>query len=447
MKSTFTLALLNDQTKLSKAILHAVQDTQQTTTRIEAWQGEQEKREKRQEVEKRQKDILAWISSVDYDAQQKRQIDIRLTGTGQWMLASEEFKAWLAADTKGGTLFCEGIPGAGKSIISATVIEYLTQTFANDVTVGVAYVYNTYDHPLEQKPSVLFLNFCKQLGDNRKLAELPAAWEAEFTKQRGVSKPSNPVELLRAAVKVYKKVIFVIDALDECRYCDDNNGEARETMLAELAALRSLTQVYVFTTSRPNSEIVDQFTRHFGEVNPMSIMAQDEDIDRYVNHRMLKFRTRLHEQQDEGIRVSIRTKVRTYAQGMFLLVKLHMDDLTSKLNRRSLKTALEQIQHGSTNLKNQYDSAMERIKNQDADARDLALKVLAWVTRAKKLLKVHELLHALAVREDNTELDFDNIYHEDQLTSFCAGLVTVDPDGSVVRWIHYTTKDYFEDHW
>lgn len=118
-----------------------------------------------------------------------------------------------------------------------------------------------------------------------------------------------------------------------------------------------------------------------------------------------------------------------------------MDDLASKLNRRSLKTALEQLQHGSTNLKNQYDSAMDRIKNQDGDARDLALKVLAWLTRAKKLLKVDELLHALAVREDDTDLDFDNIYQEDQLTSFCAGLVTVDPDGSVVRWIHYTTKD------
>ncbi len=44
-------------------------------------------------------------------------------GTGQWFLASPEYQAWRDGDKQ--VLFCPGIPGVGKIIITAIIINNL----------------------------------------------------------------------------------------------------------------------------------------------------------------------------------------------------------------------------------------------------------------------------------------------------------------------------------
>ena len=57
--------------------------------------------------------ILDSISAMDFAAQQSAILDQRQGGTGQWLLDSEEFQAWVVKN-KGRTLLCTGMPGAGK---------------------------------------------------------------------------------------------------------------------------------------------------------------------------------------------------------------------------------------------------------------------------------------------------------------------------------------------
>src|SRR5438105_551348 len=56
--------------------------------------------------------ILDWLTPVDYGPQQTDHIRRRQPGTGQWLLDSPEFQTWLKTVKQ--TLFCPGIPGAGK---------------------------------------------------------------------------------------------------------------------------------------------------------------------------------------------------------------------------------------------------------------------------------------------------------------------------------------------
>ncbi len=58
-------------------------------------------------------------------------------------------------------------------------------------------------------------------------------------------------------------------------------------------------------------------------------------------------------------------------------------------------------------------------------------------------LTATELTHALAVDPDDTELDEDNIISVDLLTEYCEGLVVVEPGSDIVRFVHYTTQEYF----
>jgi hypothetical protein len=68
-----------------------------------------------QENQQRQQErcvILDWLTPIDYAPQQSNFISQWQEGTGQWLLNSDEFQVWI--NQRKQTLFCPGIPGAGK---------------------------------------------------------------------------------------------------------------------------------------------------------------------------------------------------------------------------------------------------------------------------------------------------------------------------------------------
>jgi hypothetical protein len=51
-------------------------------------------------------------------------------GTGQWIFDSARYQGWLRSSKQ--TLFWSGIPGAGKRILTAMVVEDLSTRFLED---------------------------------------------------------------------------------------------------------------------------------------------------------------------------------------------------------------------------------------------------------------------------------------------------------------------------
>jgi ankyrin repeat protein len=87
---------------------------------------------------------------------------------------------------------------------------------------------------------------------------------------------------------------------------------------------------------------------------------------------------------------------------------------------------------------------MERINGQKLGLRELAKRVLSWITCAKRPLTKLELQHALAIEVGNLELDEENLPQIEDMISVCAGLVTIDQESDIIRLIHHTTQEYFE---
>lgn len=81
---------------------------------------------------------------------------------------------------------------------------------------------------------------------------------------------------------------------------------------------------------------------------------------------------------------------------------------------------------------------------QEQDPRQLAYRILSWISYALRPLTVDELRHALEVELGEFTLDEENLIDEGDVTAVCAGLVTVETEGRIVRMVHYTTQDYFE---
>jgi ankyrin repeat protein len=119
----------------------------------------------------------------------------------------------------------------------------------------------------------------------------------------------------------------------------------------------------------------------------------------------------------------------------------------------ALKELVEQNQSGSTEdkklgvLSEAYKHAMERIDGQKPGFQRLAKMVLSWITCAKRPLTTLELQHALAIKIGDHQLDKENLREIEDMVSVCAGLVTVDKESSIIRLVHYTTQEYFDQTW
>lgn len=131
----------------------------------------------------------------------------------------------------------------------------------------------------------------------------------------------------------------------------------------------------------------------------------------------------------------------------FLLAKLHIDSLIGTGTVRALRNTLKSLPAGSDAYDSTYRYAMKRIQGQIPGQVQMAQKVLSWITCAKQPLTITELQHALAVEVDMPYLDEENLPDPEDIISSCAGLVTVDRQSHIIRWIHYTTQEYFERSW
>lgn len=126
---------------------------------------------------------------------------------------------------------------------------------------------------------------------------------------------------------------------------------------------------------------------------------------------------------------------------------MHLDSLIDKLTPKAVKSTLEKLPKGSEAYDEAYKEAMERIEGKKQGFRDIAKRVLSWITCAKRPLNTLELQHALGVEIGEPKIDPNNLLEIEDMVSACAGLVTIDQESDIIRLVHYTTQEYFERNW
>jgi hypothetical protein len=254
--------------------------------------------------------ILDWITPIDYATQQSDFISRRQEGTGQWLLNSDQFQNWVAQSNQ--TLFCPGIPGAGKTISSSIVIEDLYTKFQNNPTVGIVYAYCNFRRQHEQKPVDLFASLLKQLIQG--LPSIPQSIQRLYEEHQQKRTRLLFDEILQALQSVaadYSKTFIIIDALDECR----EGGQKR--FLAELLNLQARIAANLFVTSRFIPEIEKEFK---GRSTQLEIRASDEDLKSYIDGHMLNLPSFVS--RNENLRKEIESAIIRAVDGMYVSLML-----------------------------------------------------------------------------------------------------------------------------
>lgn len=224
--------------------------------------------------------ILDWLCPLDYGAEQSDFLDKRQRGTGQWLLDSSQFQNWF--HKKGQTLLCQGIPGAGKTIMAATVNDYIRNTIQDHSHSGLAFIFCNFRRQHQQKADDILSSILKQLArqDSRVIARLKQL----FAQHRRLGTQPSPDDIFSALSSQHtlERVYVVIDALDEIQTPD--NG--RLGLISGLFKLQETIGLNLFVTSRFIPEVEKIFKEKNSDL--MEIRAVDEDVQTFVRANVVQ---------------------------------------------------------------------------------------------------------------------------------------------------------------
>jgi Cdc6-like AAA superfamily ATPase len=258
--------------------------------------------------------ILDWLTPIDYAPQQSDFIARRQRGTGRWLTDSDEFQAWVSQKKQ--TLFCQGMPGAGKTILTSHVVDHLEAKFQNEASTGIAYLYCNFRRQHEQKPSNLLESILKQLVQEQStvLESVKSLYSRHTTIKRSRPLVEEISKVLRSVVANYSRCFILVDALDECQISDGG----RKQFLSEIFDLQIQTGVNLFATSR----FIPDIEKHFEGSISLEIRASDEDVERYIDGHMSRlplFVSRSPDLQDK-----VKTEIIMAVDGMHLSYSTRM---------------------------------------------------------------------------------------------------------------------------
>lgn len=248
--------------------------------------------------------ILNWLSLTDFTSQQAQINSSRHPKTGEWLLRSTEFKDWLQTTKR--ILFCTGMPGAGKTVMTSMVIDDLQRKFQGRSDIGIAYIYCNYEQHDEQGIDRLLAGLLKQLVQRN--PEMPRCVEDLYHDSKEHKQNGPPAQELVnpivTAIGLFTKTFIILDALDECQ------SSPNSILLKALFEIHRQTAANIFVTSRR----VDHILKAFVDCLSIDIRARPEDLTEYINARLEELQEFVQDRPD--LQNSVRDTIINAADGM-----------------------------------------------------------------------------------------------------------------------------------
>ncbi|KAK2608979.1 hypothetical protein QQS21_002459 [Conoideocrella luteorostrata] len=384
------------------------------------------------QIDRHFESVLDWLTPIDYSSKQNDVFHRHQPETCQWLFSTEQFQDWLK--NKGQILFCPGVPGAGKTTLTSVAVNQLQALFHDDPTVGIAYVYCSYEREDDQATRHIVASLLKQLSLRQ--GSLPEPVEFLHKRHKDKTGPdcAQMVKTLEAVVSLYSRVYILVDALDECQASQG----FRTALVSMLLGLCTTCRANLFATSRCIPEVSNMFQTSV----TLEVRASEPDLRRYLEAQVCGFPRFVRRNLD--LQQEIATTIINAVDGIFLLATLCVDSINDQVSVKDVRATLSDLPRGSKLYDRAYSGALRRIENQSSNQERLAKKVLMWIVCAKRPLKPLELQEALTVEIGEPTVDEDNRPDIEDMVSLCAGLVTIDEESNVIRLIHYTAHEYLQ---
>jgi hypothetical protein len=391
------------------------------------------------DVEARKSELMGWLDAAHWEAeaQFETNCELRAQETLQWVLEAEEFKAWRMskARTYGPMLWMHGLPGMGKSIISAYLVQALKAQYPEAV---VLYFFcKAGDQKLDNVDSLartLASQLALTLPDSREVLQKlkddgfrPGAFSQSFSRL--------VVDTLK---ELSQRTFIVIDGLDEC-FGESLDVKDRSPITKLLEALKKL-DARVLVSSRPTPEISHALP--FTLSRALTFEDNRDYIEKFVLMRVSKSRNLKRGFQRSG-KDPISAVVEK-SQGNFLWASVVLNILEKTASARAFQAALDKLPAGIAGV---YDRLLDKLEA--AGTLDVAMAILECVLfpLARKNfieapnLTIPELQAAVGQLEDEI-LDL-----EEFVRTNCGSFLGIVPSekGPMVHIVHETFRAYITD--
>lgn len=226
----------------------------------------------RKEADLQREGILQWLtpSKQLFQNQESRTSHV---GRANWVVHSEAYMTW--SKLHGQTLFCPGLPGAGKTYVTSVIAQDLQLNNESTRHAQVATLYCSYGYQKEQTLENLLISLLKQLVDQ--MRQLPEAVIGLYKRHReGRDKfiLQEVVDTMRAVIGSFPRVFILINALDEC--------PVTQQLMTTMFSLQESCSVNLLATSRcvPSIEVLFECLPY------LEIRATMEDVRLYLQEQM-----------------------------------------------------------------------------------------------------------------------------------------------------------------
>ncbi|KAH6884737.1 hypothetical protein BKA70DRAFT_136350 [Coprinopsis sp. MPI-PUGE-AT-0042] len=349
-------------------------------------------------------------------------------GTGPRFSEWDEFGEWTNPQGLLKAMWGSGMPGAGKTIFASIVInEVESRAQAVDSPVSVGYIYFRYsDHMTATVRDFLMVLVKQTIERHSRCLLIFNQMFARHVRERSQPSEDELLRLLHRFAQVMAATFYFLEALDEA------------PINIQLDLLKRLSSLHVklFITSRP----LPSLEPCLPGVHRFPIVAQDRDLDLHIN-KAISHSTTLEtilKHADLQLREKIMMTIKRKSGGMFLHASLQLDALGDCTSVSDVEKTLEDFPQ---RVEDVYQRTWDRILDQTPGRTRLAQHVLAWVLCATRSLKIEELRRVVATCPSTHKFDPNRLVDEGTLIGLCRGLVSVEEETKLVRFVHYTAKD------
>ena len=252
--------------------------------------------------------IMRWLCPPDPSTNANHARTLHHEGTGAWLLENLVFQSWHLGSRQ--HLWLHGLAGCGKTVLSATVLDYLAK--GNDRLI-LSFFFDFSDTTKQTLDGMLRSLAFQLYQDGVGTAiHLHALFQAH---QNGSDQPTTKalLDIVFKMLVVQRKVSIVLDALDE--------SKTRKDVLLwikDVVSRPKLAHVQLLYTGRPESEFLRDIPPLIGKKNCLSLdkQAVDADIRLWVTAQLTQRRDFKEKPLPQDLLERIRTKVGEGADGM-----------------------------------------------------------------------------------------------------------------------------------
>ncbi|KAF2124058.1 hypothetical protein P153DRAFT_303222 [Dothidotthia symphoricarpi CBS 119687] len=158
--------------------------------------------------------VLATLPSVDYSTKHLKLSNLRHPGTNNWLCTTPQYLSWFAKATSD-CLCCYGIPGSGKSVLSASLVDHIQDVTANDTKSIICYYYCDYLDNASLEPYRLLASIIKQILERLPLDHFDDTFKSPFQEGQTAPTLSRSLAYFLKLLQYFRTVYLVIDGIDE----------------------------------------------------------------------------------------------------------------------------------------------------------------------------------------------------------------------------------------